>query len=90
MSMGCESCLPLLRTYTVYFSKDKVSEPLKVYFDKFPEVKWHLINDRIMLMEELVFFDLLDYLNVHVVEGVYASICSDKSDPIGDLQNMKH
>ncbi|WP_026695226.1 EAL domain-containing protein [Peribacillus kribbensis] len=87
--MGCEVCLPRARGYTVYFSENESTELLESYFQEFPDSAYKWVNERIIWLEEVAFFDLMDYAAVHMDVNHLFAVESPKSDPIKKLNEMR-
>jgi EAL domain-containing protein (putative c-di-GMP-specific phosphodiesterase class I) len=87
--MGCEACLPSVKGYTIYFAENTNARNLLPYFQHFSEQTWKLINERMFWLQEPVFFDLMDYLEVHMNQEEIYAVLSSSSDPLKHLNDLK-
>ena len=89
MGTGCDACQVSVRGYTLYFARNEMTASLRSYFNNFDKDKWEYINTRMFWMEETIFFDLIDYLSVHMLDDQILAVLSDQMDPLRDLDQMK-
>lgn len=84
---GCDVCNPAVKGYTVYFSEEEHS--LKEYFQGVSRERWHPVNNRMLWVEEPIFFDVIDYLKAHMDEQKIHAVESKALNPLKDLDKMK-
>jgi EAL domain-containing protein (putative c-di-GMP-specific phosphodiesterase class I) len=87
--MGCEVCLPTARGYTVYFAENENTQKLTEYFHQFSKDSYQFLNNRMIWLQESVFFDLMDYLEIHMNANHIFAVLSSAADPLKSLQELR-
>ncbi|WP_059104530.1 EAL domain-containing protein [Shouchella shacheensis] len=89
MQNHCDICLPQHRGYTILFKGEQQTRELEKYFKSFPEEQWSVVEDKLYWAEETVFFDLLDYLNVHMDADKILAVGSKRTEPQKDIKGLR-
>lgn len=89
MSTGCDACNVSSRGYTVQFGKTQKTQLLDTYFSSFSQEQWQPLEDKYYWMDEPVFFGLVDYLTLHMVEEPIHAVMSDRLNPLKEIENVR-
>ncbi|WP_080846031.1 EAL domain-containing protein [Cytobacillus gottheilii] len=88
--MSCDICHPKAFGYTVYFSENNQADKLIQYVSEENKQIGYMINERMVWVLEPVFFDFLDYAEVHLNMDHIFAVQSDRLDPLKELQSLKN